>query len=542
MGRKRSSSAVIAEAKTEIARHFDALRIFQRPQGLAIYHYIAVLEVEALKAGPDSILCFGAHRSAVESAIHAVPGIMRRCSQEPSAELRIDQALFAEAHELYRFCHKLEQVEYSLALAEKGQFQVHVSTQDPRITFAYASPESDSVDTLLRTHELADRMGLSSGRNDLAGQAAVVQSIRECLERSISILDLERIEYHYSPELTARVADLARHCTLPEVWELPPDLQVGAFSMADLRQFWAAVLAMTMTHDIAHQVASGGDYHKWPIGTIVHLRAKSEWERLLSSVSSLPAAIVSDLLSLHMFDLALSDRTPAIQPFLKVATGSFCAPSLFLIGNNFERNFVKLVQRHPRLRPFADSIKHTKEPLALSQLELLFPAPTFKVRRQVVIPRVTDADLVVYERTTGFVLVVQHKWLIGPDTINESSANDEELSRGVRQARDACAHWRAEPASLRNALELAESDPITALEGVVVSRGAEPTGFMGRTSPPIIGENAFRRLLENSGSLPSLWTALMARPDQAATATAFHDGRAILELAGYEFVIPALGK
>ena len=40
-------------------------------------------------------------------------------------------------------------------------------------------------------------------------------------------------------------------------------------------------------------------------------------------------------------------------------------------------------------------------------------------------------------RASGFVLIVQHRWLIVPDTVNESSANDEELGRGVRQGRDA---------------------------------------------------------------------------------------------------------
>jgi len=542
VGQKRDGAAFVAEARREIDRSFEALPIFQRPRGQALYHYVAVLEVEAFKAGGDPSRFFGAHRSAVESSFHAIPGVVRRCARGTPEQLRIDRAVFGEAQELFVFSYKLEQVEYSLALAGKGQFEIHVAARDPRITFAYASQEADSADSLLRTHELTEKLGTAPAQGEIERHATAVQMVRGCLEGAVSAIGPERITYEYTPDLTASVSEFARLCTMPQDWELPPDVSLGSFSLGGLRRFWAAVLAVSMAHELAHQIASGGDINKWPIGTIVNARKRDDWIALLSSIAELPSAMVSELFKLYIFDPAVSEKTPIIQPFLEVAPDDFCAPSLFLVGNDIERNFLKLVNRHPGLRRFVDAIRRAKEPLALSQLESLFLEPAFRTRKQVVLPGITDADLVIYEHASGFVLIVQHKWLIAPDTINESSANDEELGRGVRQGRDACDCWRGSPAGLRTALGLPSTALITAMEGVVVCRGAEPTGFMSRTSPPIITEKAFRALLAPQPNLPALWAALNARPDQAASAKSFRDTTASLELAGYEFVIPVLGK
>lgn len=111
MGRKRDSAAFVAEARREIGRTFETLPIFRRPRGQALYHYVAVLEVEAFKAGKDVAPYFRAHRFAVESSFHAIPAMVRRCAFGTVEELHIDKAVFWEAQELFAFSHRLEQVD-----------------------------------------------------------------------------------------------------------------------------------------------------------------------------------------------------------------------------------------------------------------------------------------------------------------------------------------------------------------------------------------------------------------------------------------------
>ena len=131
--------------------------------------------------------------------------------------------------------------------------------------------------------------------------------------------------------------------------------------------------------------------------------------------------------------------------------------------SNVERNLQKLLSRHLNLRPFHQQIKTQKEKIALAHLCQLFTNSEFIVKPTVVIKNVTDADLVVYERASGLVLVIQHKWLIAPETVIESSSNDEQISEGVRQAVDARAAFQSDEILLRRELQLTVDQPIDRL-------------------------------------------------------------------------------
>jgi hypothetical protein len=139
------------------------------------------------------------------------------------------------------------------------------------------------------------------------------------------------------------------------------------------------------------------------------------------------------------------------------------------------------------------------------------------------------------------VLVIQHKWLIAPETVSESSFNDEQLSEGVTQAIKARDVFRKNQALLRRALELADDQTIDRIEAVVVRRGAEQTGFLGKQAVPLVLERAFEELWEQSSrSFTKLWESLASRPDHARAASRYKDTAALLTVGGLRFSIPAL--
>lgn len=88
-----------------------------------------------------------------------------------------------------------------------------------------------------------------------------------------------------------------------------------------------------------------------------------------------------------------------------------------------------------------------------------------------VFPGVTDIDLLVSESESSFALVIHHKWLIGPDALSESIANDDRLVEGVRQATNSCEYLRNNPDFLRAQLELPRDHEIQQVEGVVYAEG-----------------------------------------------------------------------
>jgi hypothetical protein len=55
-------------------------------------------------------------------------------------------------------------------------------------------------------------------------------------------------------------------------------------------------------------------------------------------------------------------------------------------------------------------------------------------------------------------------------------------------------------------------------------------------------EVAFRELFQNSENLPTLWGKICARPDRDKAAAKMIDFERSIHLAGYEFIVPILGR
>jgi len=183
-----------------------------------------------------------------------------------------------------------------------------------------------------------------------------------------------------------------------------------------------------------------------------------------------------------------------------------------------------------------------KEPIAIKALNELFPKDEYRTKSGVKISGVTDIDFAVYEIATGFALLIQHKWLIPPETGNESASNDEKLAVGVSQAQKTQKYVRDHPEFLHRVLGLEGAENFKQIESVVICRGFEHTGFMTKGDTPIIMEVAFRSLVNASGDFPELWSKLNARPDRQGSATKVVDILKTVKIGEYEFVLPCLGR
>ncbi len=291
---------------------------------------------------------------------------------------------------------------------------------------------------------------------------------------------------------------------------------------------------------MAHNLASGGVPSKWPIETAALRMPRRALVQSISEITELPARSVETVTNWYIYDPRIANNCPILQPFLPLDDGTVCLPFLFVNGNSFERNFFKLMHRHPAMRPFAESVVEMKEPVALRELEVLFSAPKYKTRQCFEIPGVTDVDMLVYEMQSGFLLVIQHKWLAVPDAVEESWGNDAKLMEGVSQSVKARDALRAHPELVQRALGLSQAQPITRVEAVTVCRGFEHAGFVGPTSVPVITEVSFRGLHENTQTLEDFWNALNLRPDLRRAGERVKDFSWKLQLAGFEFVMPGL--
>jgi hypothetical protein len=222
---------------------------------------------------------------------------------------------------------------------------------------------------------------------------------------------------------------------------------------------------------------------------------------LLSSIAGLSYRAAEFILGCYLYDPKTNGRGPICQPFLPIAESHVCVSSLLAAGHDFERNFFKLLHRSAVLLPFAAFVDFQKEPIALRRLSMLFEEPDYATKDCVNIPGRTDADLLVYERRTGFTLVIQHKWLTAPETPEDSSANDQHLQKGITQGITARDYFRSNQKFVREALKLSVAAPINRVECATVCRGLEGSSFMEPSNVPVVMEHAFEALFKQAEGL-----------------------------------------
>lgn len=542
MSRRRNPSEVAIEARKEIHRALGQLSIFKRSRPIALFHLATVLQVEVLMAllspfedAPSSNM---AHRRAVESSAHAIPTIYKLCDPSPEPAT-FSREIYAEARELFDFCYKYEQIDFSYKLADKGHLQIFVAQREPRLTFAYTDKSADEAETALRGRELEIAFTGEHLDLDLKLQHELFGALTNSMRARI-VRHGNACEYTYGLTEIDLMKKLGKEMVKSFPAEMDSTASVEGVSFNDLRAYWGALLVISNVHFMAHNLASSGNPRDWPLETAVLRASRGSLVESLTKITDLPAQLVETITAWYVYDPAVSNNCPILQPFLALGNDTLCLPFLFVNGNNMERNFFKLLHRHPAMRPFAQSVVDMKEPVALQQLESLFPCPKYKTRKCVEIPRLTDADLVVLDTDLGFLLVVQHKWVTAPETVEESWGNDAKLMEGVRQAVDARDALRANPELAQRALRISDAQQINRVEAVTVCRGFEHTGFVGPTQVPVITEVSFRTFLAKAGDLGILWDFLDKRPDLQKAVGRVKEFSWELDLAGYKFVMPGL--
>jgi hypothetical protein len=534
--------ATPASVRRELNQKFAALAIFKRDRATALYHLASALEMttDPFTVNLDLVMALG--RRALEASMRAIPAIYRNCSISSVAptEVQFNPAVFREALDLVEFAFRYDQIMYCFELADRGQFEVRYDPLEERTLFQYASQDESARDTLLRSHERDANFELAA-EADKAVILKLAQEARQELEPTILPDQPYGISYRMTPALLAVAKQWAEVLAKARRWEFPEDLVIGNLTLGEVRKFWSAVAVLVNLNEMAHMIVSEGQAKMRPPASVAAIRSRDEWCALIQEIAVIGAGAASELLWWYTFDPKVSEATAPIQPLLAIPANNLILVTNLVNHSNVERNLQKLLNRHPQLRSFYAPLKAAKEKIALTYLAGLFQSPGFAVKPTVIIKGVTDADLLVYERASGFVLVIQHKWLIAPETVSESSSNDEQLREGARQAVAARDVFRKDHALLRSVLELPNDQPVERVEAAVICRGAEQTGFLGQQAVPVALERAFEELWEQSShSLSKLWERLSSRPDHTGAASRYGDTSAHLTVGGIRFSFPAL--
>jgi hypothetical protein len=525
--------------RRKLIEQFEALALFKRDRCTALYNFCRALELipTPISDNPDLAMAKGRH--AIEASFRSIPAIFRLCpSTSIPTSFEINTAALAEASELVDFASRFDQIMYCFELADREQNDVRYDPLTQSTVFSYTSPDESAADTLLRTHERDSRI-LKASPQDHATSLELAQQVKDELNRAILFSSPDAINYAWTTTLLGIAKKHTDLLARAMPWDFPEDLSVGNLTFRDIRRFWGVLLTLALIHDGAHIMASQGQVEKLPRGSILLLKSREEWTELIGDIGGIGIGAVSELLWWYTYDLNVAEAAGPIQPFIEVVAGQLALPLSLVTTHSVERNLQKILSRHPNLRSFYPVVKNAKERIALTHLRTLFPEVQFVLKPTVIIKGITDADLVVYERSSGFVLVIQHKWLIAPETVAESGANDDELRKGATQAIQSRDVFRRDHVIVRQELGLSADQLIDRVEAVVICRGAEPTGFLEKFAVPIALEKSFEELWQqSSSSLLKLWDKLSSRPDHIKAAARYKDTPVTIMVGELRFTFP----
>jgi len=453
-------------------------------------------------------------RWAHEAIPWALRWVWSDCPREGSRSLDLDWDVYGEAAELMQLGFKYYQLCRCFILFSRGFFKVDTAKEKKRIRFFFRSQEEQERDAASLIYGIL--------RNDppLPSQA-VLRFLHESMPVIAAVL----------PHYIDKIGECSIRCETPsdvleyfKMWailtikelnfDLPGTWQFGSYNLDQFRYFWASLLCRAIAHIKAHDLAdhavgtSGG-----AIGSLV-IQVTEDWLMKSRELFPVPEEAWHSIFNLLVYQPTRNYWDPFWQPIIKCSDGTLLIAPHMVVSSSPQRNLITLLNRTSEGRKFYDSVSSQKEEEQLSFLAKLLGASRFSIRTRVPVPRkdgttLTDIDLIAFDAADNVLLLVHAKWLIGPDTVQEVLARDEEVQTALRIAVSASSRISELGVSWIGAVlnENLKSPPV--LHSIVVNQDFVPSGWVYDKQVPIVITDfvvEFARSAEFKG-LASLYTA-----------------------------------
>ncbi len=312
-------------------------------------------------------------------------------------------------------------------------------------------------------------------------------------------------------------------------------LDLGAYTMADFKQFYSAFLAALAVHeDLCFRF---GARHSYPHDSAVMVRERSGWADLCASVSGLRPELCAAIFD----DLTFADQGPrqdlSTCPAVPVGGGDLAIVPLFPLAARADENILRVIQR--KRRPlFSESSRLKEKEMAGDIGRRVRPGlgPTAPVRLPNGLP---DIDLLFVDEGARAVLIAESKWLQKPSgNWGRWADREKEIRKGEEQLAKIRGFLRANPQWLSDRGRLGRPIRDYKVHFAIVARDffvppAKPEIFVTDHEALITAMNAARDLggavasLRSYGWLPVEGKDFRVQFDRAAV------GGAVIEVETY---------
>ena len=538
---KRNTAEFLARAEKAIDSAWHQLPIFKSSVPGALLKVTTAAEDQVRLAHADLLSVgespYGPFRASQDALRFAIRWIFERCTQtSEKIPTLVSDTDYGEGVELWQYASSYDAAATAFTNYHQARFCAYVSKKDPKITFDYASETSRVADIEKNAFQIEefwqhpsvaeiDKEDVKAIWKIIGENAKKQQDSRLVLDLNESVLTALRTIYDH---------DIKSHIS-----SFVDDFDMAGVHYGSIRKYLAALSALLTAHFLLHEspLADGADRAVSSLAFRRDFPVLDKEVRLISQLDQNETLQISDLLK---FDGSIPNIDPICQPLLEANATEVIVPTSLVLGSNWERNLLKLLTRNPKTKDWYNGFSSSKEEIAISRLLPLIRARGIVARDRVNISLdgeiITDVDILAFDPRENFLLVVQHKWLIEPDTASELKACDEEFSRGIDQASKALNRLK-DSAYARQLLPEIPALGYERLEALVISRGLEPSGFLNEAIP-VVTERWFETALTKFEGLAPLYEQARVRTDREELSKKWHRHQETIRLAGYTFIVP----
>jgi hypothetical protein len=544
MGR-RNAKEYIARAERDVDNGWEGLSIFGRDRASALLSLITAtddhLRLNSFSQHPERQ--FMATRFVQEALRYAVPRIFERCAVENQPiprEFTDDDYL--EGRRLAEYAEAYDAAVLMFSSLHQGRFNAVAERGRPRIRFEFASEEEAILEREKKAYESSRAIKPPSGieikNSDLQTLARLGGGVTE---RAYSDSG-DRVAYRIDDLLIEVMREVLDVELRTNVADVPDRQEFAGIAYNRFRRYRGALASLSHAQEFLHMSLAVGNIKGGALSSLSLRLPLPELNGRIATISEVDEATVQRISSLFLYDGSQPTLDCITQPLLLANSNEVIVPRAHVRGAAWERNFLKLFAKHPQLKSEYDKFSSEKEAIALPEVisalqsQNLFDRERHKIRHEG--RTLTDVDIVAYDPSVNFLLIMQHKWLIEPDSLNESRTADEELRKGIAQAAIGTQYFAED--SYRQSVGFKR--PVRRVEGMVICRGLEPTGFLKEVDIPVVTEEWLVQTLPTVNSLEQLYEMAKQRPDRKQIAAEWQEDSREYKIAGYTLVLPALSR
>lgn len=239
---------------------------------------------------------------------------------------------------------------------------------------------------------------------------------------------------------------------------------------------------------------------------------------------------------------------PFWQPIIRTLAGTLLISPHMVIASSPQRNLMTLLNRSAEGRRFYNRVSVQKEEEQLRVLAGLFDVSRYTIRKRVPVTRndgtrLTDVDLILYDKEDRVLLLIHAKWLIRPDSVQEVLARDQEVAaafavgaRVAAQISDLGLGW------ISNMLG-ADLGQLPRLCSVVVNQDFVPSGWVYNEQIPVVKMDFLTGFVTSSqfNGLASLYTACTGFNEYLEKQHSVKLAHEEIQYGEYVFEIPTVG-